>query len=378
MKRLFAALLAALMLPACGLCAITMSETVDAASESTLVAFEIAEDGALPEMVRMALDMQIEARFEQKAALAVLSRAGAHVEQKGWLFEDGRIASMARTWQGEQPGGRDGSSAAALTVSLESGMELYMDELFADFDGAVAAMEAIIEADVLDGMNAYMENTELLPMPTTSFLVDETGLTVFYPQERYSYFDGACGSVTFYWHELAPYIGEDSPVYALSRPQAADAAAIRSAAGSFGSEWLVLGKPLGDAMAPCGLTDEPDYTTNAVVYASGDARLRGASVEIPKYAETDPADTPISALRHTRASFHGLTTGKTARDEIVSLLGEPDSTLMYSEHAADDALLVPGESLLYACEGYVLEAHLDADGVLSCLILRDAMPETLY
>ena len=42
------------------------------------------------------------------------------------------------------------------------------------------------------------------------------------------------------------------------------------------------------------------------------------------------------------------------------------------------ALLVPGESLLYACEGYVLEAHLDADGVLSCLILRDAMPEPLY
>ena len=66
------------------------------------------------------------------------------------------------------------------------------------------------------------------------------------------------------------------------------------------------------------------------------------------------------------------------RDEILSLLGEPDGTLMYSEHAADDALLVPGESLLYACEGYVLEAHLDADGVLSCLILRDAMPEPLY
>lgn len=378
MKHFLAAMMLALLLPAGALAEIVMTEVADAASGSTLAVFEVGQESSLSDMVRMALDMQLEARFAQKAAHAVLERAGAKIVQEGRLYQDGRIASLARTWQGEQQNGRDGSSAACLTVSLESGFEIYMDELFADFDGAVAAMEAIIEADVLDGMNAYMENTDLLPMPTNSFFVDETGLTVYYPQERYSYFDGTSGSVTFYWHEIADYIGEESPVYALSRPQQADAEAIRSGTGSFGHAWLALGKPLGEAMEPCALTDEPDYTTSAVVYGANDAGLRGVSAEIPKFAESAPEDTAISAVRHSRVSFHGLTTGRSTREEIVQLMGEPDDTRLYHEEAAYDALLVPGESLVYACAWGVLEAHLDGDGVLSCLILRDAMPETLY
>ena len=374
MKRLLTAFLLALMLPAGAMGEIAMTELADADSGSTLVAFEIAQEHALSDMVKMALDMQIEARFAQKAALSMLERAGVSIAQEGRLYQDGRIASMARTWQGEQQNGRDGSSAASLTVSLETGFELYMDELFDDYEGAVAAMEAIIEADILDSMNAYMENTDLLPMPTNSYFVDETGLTVFYPQERYSYFDGRSGSVTIYWHEIADYVGEDSPVYALSRAKRADAAAIRSAGGSFGGGLPGLSMLLGEAMEAFSLTDEPDYTTSAILYPSGDARLRGVSVEIPKYAETEPEDTPISAVRHSRASFYGLTTGKSTRGEIVSLMGEPDATLSYGEDAAYDALLAPGESLVYACEWGALEAHMNEEGVLDCLIMRDAMP----
>lgn len=378
MKRFFAAMAMIFALPACAAGEIEMTQLADAGSGSALVAFEIAQDHTLSDVVRMALDMQIEARFEQKAALSMLDRTGVQLMQEGYLWQDGRIVSMARTWQGEQTNGRDGSSAACLTVSLETGFEIYMDELFDDFDGAVAAMEAIIEADVLEGMNAYMENTDLLPMPTNAFFVDETGLTVFYPQERYSYFDGTSGSVTFYWHEIADYIGENSPVYALSRSQEKNAEAIRNTAGGFGHAYLALGEPLGEAIEPCALTDEPDYTANAVVYGSGDARLRGVSVEIPKYAETSPEDTPISAVRHSRVSYNGLTTGKSTKEDILSLLGEPDAALVYSEEAAYDALLVPGESLVYVCKGGVMEAHLDEEEILSCLILRDAMPETLY
>lgn len=374
MKRMLAALLLALMLPACAAAQIAMTELADADSGSTLVAFETAQDGALSDMVKMALDMQIEARFAQKASLSMLDRAGVLIRQEGRLYQDGEIASMARTWQGEQQNGRDGSSAATLTVSLETGFEIYMDELFADYEGAVAAMEAIIEADVLDGMNAYMENTDLLPIPTNSFFVDETGLTVYYPQERYSYFDGRSGSVTFYWHEIADYIGEKSPVYALSRPQAADAAAIRGAGGSFGDGLPGLGMLLGEAMEAFSLTDEPDYTANAILYPTGDARLRGVAVEIAKYAETAPENTPVSAVRFGRVSFHGLTTERSTREEIVTLMGEPDAVAVYDEDAAYDALLSPGESLVYACEWGALEAHMNEEGVLDCLIMRDAMP----
>ena len=376
MKRWMTAALAVMMLvPALALAQVNMTAVEDAASGSTLVAFETAQESALPDAVRMALDMQIEARFAQSAALSALDRAGAQIEQRGWLYQDENLISMALLWKGKQADGSDGCTAAALTVNAQTGMEMYLDELFADYDAAVAAMEAIIERDLLEDMNAYMENTDLLPLPQGGFLVDETGLTFFYPQERYSAFDGTCGWVTFYWHELAAYIGEDSPVYALSRPQAADAQAIRAAEGHFGGEELLgLGQPLGDAIAAYGLTDEPDYTTSTILYPVDAPALRGMSVEIAKYAETAAEDTPICAVRHSRASWHGLTTGVTTRSEITALLGEPETTMIYGESDADAMLLEPGESLFYRCENLVLEAHLDADGVLSCLILRDAMP----
>ena len=107
--------------------------------------------------------------------------------------------------------------------------------------------------------------------------------------------------------------------------------------------------------------------------------MRGFSVEIPKYAETPEEETPVSAVRATRVSLCALlTTGKTARAEIVALLGEPDRAQMLDEDAAQDALLEPGESLYYAVGGRALQLHLDEDGVLACVILRAAMPEGLY
>lgn len=52
-------------------------------------------------------------------------------------------------------------------------------------------------------------------MPTDNYAIDEQGLTVFYPDDRYRYFDEKNGAVQFAWYELAAYIGENSPVYAL-------------------------------------------------------------------------------------------------------------------------------------------------------------------
>ena len=384
MKKLMAA--AALMLallPGAAAAQVNMVELADAGSESTLVAFELDKESALGDMTRMAMTMQIEARFAQSAARELLSRPGAQLKQRGWLYQDEQIISMARIWQGDLAGGGDGCTADALTVNPQNGMEIYLDELFDDPEAAIAAMEAIIERDVLADMNTYLENSDLLPMPRSSFYADETGVTVFWPQERYAYFDGTCGYMTFYWHELEAFIGENSPVYAISRPQSADAQAVRSAQGFFGQhDLLALYQPLGAAKEAYGLTDEPDYTAASILYPLEDPALRGMAVEIAKYAQTAPEDTPICAVRHTRMDFHGLTTGVTTREGIIALMGEPDSTVYYGEDAAYDMLLDPGESLVYSVgsgeKPMVMEAHLNEAGVLACIILRDAMPETLY
>jgi len=337
------------------------------------------------ETLLLRLNGMLDMRFSQARAAQLLENAQAAgdgrsvIVQAPFGYADDRVASLAVIWQGTQPDGASRCLPYSLALDLTTGEEIAFDALFDDPDAAAEAMEAILSRDVLEDMNTYVEVYDLLPLPRDCFSFDETGLTVYYPDDRYRMFDGRSGYVTFYWHEIAAFIGEDSPVYALSRPQAADAQAIDAAPGYFGENRLLgVHETLGKGMGAYALTDEPDYTRDSILFTAQDASMRGYSVEIPKYAETDWADTPISAVRHSRVSWHGLTTGETTRAEIVSLLGEPERTAVYDEDDAMDMMLAPGESLIYTMREFVLEAHLDEGGVLSCLILHAELPERLY
>ena len=387
MRRILAAMMAALLLPACAQAAqIVMAVQEDEAGGSRLAVFSAAADTidtvpgqeTQPDAVMMAIDAQIEARFAQQKAQVAVNRGT--VMQTGSVWQDGKTASMALTWQGEQADGSDGCASMGLAVNLETGEEILLSQLFSDWDGALAAMETIITDDVLDGMSDYMEYAELLPMPTDNYAFDDFGLTVYWPEDRYRYFDGTSGSVTFYWHELASFIGEESPVYALAHPDVPYSTSEIEALCMSGSVTRMqtpeLGEKLGDVAVWYRMAD-PDYTTDALVYPL--ERMRGFAVEIPKYAETEEDETPISAIRASRVSMAGLlTTGKTTDTEVLALLGEPAREQAYDEDAAFDAMLPPGRSLLYEISGRVLQMHFDEDGVLACVILRSAMPEGLY
>ncbi|MBR2941866.1 MAG: hypothetical protein IKB82_00555 [Clostridia bacterium] len=396
MRRILAACMILAALPALALAQITVTGEARQNGENRIFCFTaeaVPGETEISEEEQLALDMRlmmvngaISMRLGQARAQQIYEMAnagGLPIDQTAHGYADENLASLAVIWRGMQPDGSEACRPYSLTIDLNTGLEIAFDQLFADTAGAVAAMEDIIQRDYLESMNAYIEAADLLPMPTNCFSFDETGLTIYYDDTRYRMFDGSSGQVTFYWHEIAPFIGEDSPVYALSRPQAADVQAIRSAEGYFGKHNLLgVHEPLGKAMQAYGLTDEPDYTATSILYPLEGSALRGMAVEIPKYAETAPELTPISAVRHSRASWHGLVTGATTREEIVLLLGEPDDVHVYSEDEAFDMMLEPGESLVYAlgkgARPMVLQAHLDGDGVLSCIILRDAMPESLY
>lgn len=328
--------------------------------------------------VLMAIDMQIAVRFAPDQAQKELAREGSRVWQTGDVYQDGKVASMWRSWKGEQADSAASYDHAALNVNLETGMEIYLDEILTDYDAAIAEMEAIIQRDVLDGMSGYLEYDELLPMPTDCYSFNEQGLTIYWDKERYRYFNGEAGSITFLWHEIADYIGESSPAYAVSRPKKIDVSGLRTdmAQGTF-DEYLrcSLHTELGEARMMQRL-GEPDYTTDAMVYPI--ENMRGFAVEIPKYAETSEEETRISAVRASRIATRGLMTGKTTVEVLYSIFGEPKMTIAYDEDAAADALLEPGESLYFEDMGSVLQAHFDEDGVLACLILRDALPESLY
>lgn len=326
-------------------------------------------------------NVQIEMRFAQKKAEQLLSRAGASVQQSGELFTSGSLASMTLVWNGTQADGTNGSSTIGLVLDLTTGEAVELARLFDDADAAFAAMENIISDDVLSELSDYMEYGDLLPMPTDNYAIDEQGLTVFYPDDRYRYFDEKNGAVQFAWYELAAYIGENSPVYALAhKEQSAEELKAAVAEGRLpgAMESVSLGEKLGDVLARYTLLTDPDYTNDSRVYLFEEPELRGWAAEIPKYAETEEDETPISAIRTTRAELCGLTIGKTTRDEVIAMLGEAKETRVYDEDAARDRMLPAGESLFYELSGKILQAHIGEDGTLAGVILRGAMPEELY
>jgi len=386
MKRILAAMLLCL-LPACALADvyINMTELDEPKSGSRMVIFSVEPDTidvepgkeTMPSDAQLAIWNLIEARFAQGKVPTAMARG--QLVQTGALWQDGKTASMGLVWKGEQADGREGCMGAGLTVDLETGAEVLLGDLFTDGAAAVYAMEEIIADDVLENMSDYMEYADLLPMPTDNYSVSEMGLTVYWPEDRYRYFDGESGSVTFYWHEIADYIGEGSPVYALAHPDVPYNPGLVETQCMHGSlsdfMRFELGDLLGSVAQDCPLAD-PDYTTDALVFPL--ERERGYAVEIPKYAETPQEETPVSAIRSSSVSFAGLlTTGKTTKEAIIALLGEPVQEVLLDEDAAWDALLEPGTSLYYELSGCALQLHTDEDGVLSCVILRDAMPQSL-
>ena len=323
----------------------------------------------------------IEARFEQAKAAQLTQRAGAEIAQRGEIYTAGNVASLVLHWNGTQSDGTAGSAVRGLVLDRTTGEEIRLEQLFDDADAAFDAMETIIADDVLSQLSDYMEYGELLPMPRDNYAIDAYGLTVFYPDDSYRYFDEQSGAVQFAWYELADYIGENSPVYALAHAQSdinalSDAAKDGRLPGPM--EQAAVGQKLGEVLSTYTLLTDPDYTKDSRVYLFEEANLRGWAVEIPKYAETDEEDTPISAIRTTRADVCGLTVGKTTKDELTALLGAPKETRNYDADSAADRMLEAGESLFFELSGRILQAHMDENGVLSCLILRDAMPEDLY
>ena len=205
MKRLTAILMAlSLAFPAWAAAELDVNMEQKEENEQTLTVFSAAEAGAAettaapektPDPALATANGLIEARFEQAKAAQLTQRAGAEIIQSGETHTLGNVASLVLRWNGTQPDGTAGSAVRALALDRTTGGEIRMEQLFDDADAAIGAMERIIEDDVLPELSDYMEYSELLPMPRDAYAVDEYGLTVFYPDDSYRYFDEQSGAV---------------------------------------------------------------------------------------------------------------------------------------------------------------------------------------
>ena len=382
MRRLLIVFLLLCLFAAAAMADISVSVSFQQDGNNQIATFK-ASPGT-PESTEAAALFQsrLDEYFEQSDALKcyarVLGRGGETVIfERGMLCTSERFISMLLIRDGQQADGTNGSVPKSLCIDPRTGQMISLMDLFRAPDEARARLSEMIEQDILPTLSDYLEFSELLPVPEDCFYLDADGLTIYYDDQHYRTFSGSCGAVSFAWYEIEDLIRPDGPAGNMLSRQP-DAGAIRAAvsAGSLGDRFPIrLGDRLGDVLSKYPRLSDPDYTRNAKVYQFEAAQLRGYSVEIPKYAFTEDMDTPVSAIRTSRISFCGLKTGWTGKEEIVTLLGTPESQILYDEQTAEDMLLVPGESLIYRMGNVYLELHLDGEQLLSALILRSELPE---
>lgn len=292
------------------------------------------------------------------------------------VYRVGNVLSVSTSRTGEQADGSIGHSVTALVFDLTTGEPVAMDALFADPEAAYAQMEAILQEELGESMNAYTDNASVLPMPRDNYALDAQGLTVYYPASQYTTVSGQVGAFHFYYYELEPLLSELGKALTAREEGVQDAAtAIREAIaqGAFPNwiEGVKLGEPIGTYLDAYTLAADPDYTLESRVYLFSEPQLRGLSLETWLYAECAEEEAPVTAIRASRIDLFGLRPGVTTLAECEQLLGVPDGRTMRDADDAYNMMLQEGESLFYLSGGYSLEVHADAQGVVSCLILYD-------
>jgi len=321
-----------------------------------------------------AINLMLDAFFRQQEAVRMAQR-GCSFRETPLLWQREGLVSMGLVWTGDLPDGERGSWAQSFTYDLNKGTPLSFTDLFEE--SAKPAIEKLMTEQVAPEMDAYLL-TDLLPLPETTFVLGQQGITFLYPENQLRAMEDGCGQVHLAWYEVRDAIREEGPIAALAGESVPDReqllACVRE--GRLPGLSVSLGQAAKDAFSLCPVLPDADFTKATELFSFAAAQLRGFWAEVPRYA-LDESGEVLVALGTRRMDFFGLVTGFATREDVVSLLGEPAGTRTLDAKAAAAEMLESGESLIYE-EGHLLEMHFNEAGTLSAVILRTAMPEDLY
>ncbi|MBR3494177.1 MAG: hypothetical protein IKH38_02005 [Clostridia bacterium] len=262
----------------------------------------------------------------------------------------------------------------SLCVDLETGEEIPLDALFTDGERARTVLEDWLADDLEPELSAHLMNHALTPLPDC-FGLTRTGLTLYYPLDRFSTLHGQAGAVSFTWKELEPWtdLTEDSVLARFGVPETLEgnAEALReaAAAGALPGIPAELGEKLEPLAERYGLQADPDLYENGRYVQLEDSRFRGVLLMTDRLSEKDLAGSLVSGIRADRFGLWGLFTGETEQAEWRELLGEPDVSLTLDAEQAEALRLPPGTSDYYVCGENRLRLHGNEDGLLCAVFL---------
>ena len=301
---------------------------------------------------------------------------GLQVDYKITL-ETERVLSLVISAKGKMPNGREGQAYSALTYDLATGDRLTLDALFRDTDAAVSAMEQIAEESLTEELSGYLTYSQVTPLPRDAFTLDADGVTFWYPGEQLSLLSGYSGACQFYYEEIAAYLRDGADELPnqlgllqepLSPAQAKDAIIKNVEAGRLPHVPVAIGDCMKNVVEEYRLVRTPDAFPGGRYFVLEAPAFRGVLV-ISDSIESGYESSVVEGIQVKRGSLYGLVIGTTERSGWLSLLGEPDETMPFTQNMAYDYNLPQGQSDLYHYGAYELRLHADADGVLRAIQL---------
>ncbi len=306
----------------------------------------------------------------------LLSGGSLKAEWKGSIL--GGVFSCAVSAEGAVESVRRTHVWTAVSVDLRDGHEIMFEELFTDGDAAREKIEAYLEETVAPELSAHLSNSELTPLPDLFFL-EQSGLTLLYPVSRLSTLSDRAGDIRIGWIVLKDELdlSEDSVPERIGVPDMIEltgqgAAKFRADA----AEGMLTGIPItiGDSVQELTdryhLLNDPDGYEGGRLFSLEGGCFRGV------FLLTDDLtrgweNSRVDGIRMDQGCLWGLCVGETAREDWLSVLGEPDVSTEIGEEKAEVNRLVPGIRDEYRCGNYSLQLYSDGDGTLISIVLKE-------
>ena len=287
------------------------------------------------------------------------------------------ILSIIVEASGRIAAGRPGHQAGPLVISMENGQALTAQDLFLNIEDAQQALENRIEEYLAPEMSSYLDAGALLPLPISSFSLDDAGITFYYPRQQLTMLSGKSGSINFHYNEIVSLLDlrEGAILWKLGvQEQMGIHAATKDLVAAFASKGrlpglsVYLADSAVDVLQDYPLLVDSEAFPGGAKYYLEDARFRGTAL----IAQEGEAALIIGILSY-RMNLAGIITGQTSRSQTVLALGAPSVSLPLDASAAEMYGLVEGDLDTYVFGEQELALSYDKDQILQVIWLKGQM-----
>lgn len=268
--------------------------------------------------------------------------------------------------EGRMPNGRSGYQAIPMMYSLADAQEIPVSQILTDVDEARAHIEQDLDGQFADELSNYLDISALSPFPIENYLLTQTGITFFYPENSLSWLSGRSASITYLYHELKPMLNLEEGsllsglnIKLLNHGNEISPEDIKNtvAGGSLPGLDVRLGDTIESAIAKNKLQYDAEGFPTGEKYQLEDDTFRGTKI-------IANSEELVTALLSTRMNLYGLITGVTNRQETLTALGQPVLEMEMSQASAEQYGLPEGKLLTYPQEGTDLKLYFDASDTL--------------